>query len=74
MTDGKPPSVRPEDYWTTSPPERSTRCQWWVDRINKGWQPNGRIRSMGYYEAAIFYGVYIWEYLEVISPLLNRRR
>lgn len=61
----------PEKYWADAPPEESERCTWWVSRIREGWRGNTRIRTMGYYEAAHYFGVYIWEYLEVISPMLR---
>ena len=61
-------------YWMEPPPEISARCQWWMARIEAGWYPNNRIRTFGYDEAAVFYGVYIWEFLNVIAPLLRRRR
>ena len=57
-------------YWTHPPPKMSPRCTWWVDRIADGWRPNKRIRKMGYDEAAEYYGVYIWEYLNVLKGLL----
>jgi hypothetical protein len=72
--DGKPAPPRVggnEEYWSEPPPKRSARCQWWVDRIRAGWRPSGRINRMGYYGSSEYYGVYIWEYLHVISPLLS---
>lgn len=60
-----------EEFWDKAPPERSPRCAWWLERFSGGWRPNKRIRSMGYYEAAQFYGVFIWEYVNVISPALG---
>ncbi len=63
-----------EEHWMTPPPERSARCQFWVDRINAGWRPNKRINKMGYYESSDYYGVYIWEYINVLSPLLLATR
>lgn len=55
-----------ERYWTTKPPQISPRAMWWMERIAGGWRPNKRVRSMGYDEASAYYGVYIWEYLELI--------
>lgn len=60
-----------ECYWGDPPPERSPRCTWWIDRIRAGWRPGKRVARLGYYCAATYYGVYIWEYLHVLSPLLN---
>lgn len=58
-------------YWQNPPPEPSPRLAEWQAKIRGGWRPNRRINAMGYHEAAEFYGVYIWEYLNVISPLLR---
>lgn len=59
-------------YWTEPPPETSQRCLLWQKRIRAGWRPNRRIRGLGYHEKAEFFGVYIWEYLNVLSPMLSR--
>ena len=68
----KPPRVGSiEQYWDRPPPERSPRCAWWVEQIKGGWRENRRIKQLGYYEAAQFYGVYLWEYLHVITRLLS---
>lgn len=58
-------------YWLSPPPEPSPRLALWLVKINHGWRPNKRIRGLGYHEASNFYGVYIWEYLNVIRPLLE---
>lgn len=63
-----------EQYWLYSPPELSDNCKIWIDKINKGFIPNRRISRLGYYCSAEFYNVYIWEYLNIISPLLNSKR
>jgi len=64
------------DYWNSPkvPPasEQSDRCLWWVGRIqDDGWRRNRRISAMGYDEAAEWFGVYIWEYLHVLLPLMG---
>lgn len=60
-------------YWTDPPPEISPRCAWWAAEISAGrFRPNQRVRRMGYDPAAEFFGVYIWEYLNVLRPLLDR--
>ena len=67
-----PPRVADiEQHWGEPPPVRSPRCAAWVTRIRAGWRPNRRISGMGYYDSAEYYGVYIWEYLNVLSPLLD---
>jgi hypothetical protein len=60
-----------ERYWTSGPDEHSARCQWWMKRIEDGWRPNRRINTLGYHEMAEYFGVYIWEYLNVIYPVLE---
>lgn len=67
-------SIRIEDYWTDPPPEPSAGLKKWTAKIANGWTPNQRIRSMGYYTAAEFFGVYIWEYFNILSPLLQEKR
>jgi hypothetical protein len=58
-------------YWLDAPPEPSPKLNRWLDKIRGGWRPNARIRTMGYHEASEFYGVYIWEYLNVIVPAIE---
>jgi hypothetical protein len=59
-----------QQYWTFPPPEPSASLVKWVDKIQKGWRPNSRIKGLGYYSSSEFYKVYIWEYINVIYPLL----
>jgi hypothetical protein len=65
-----PPRVDRYVYWLDQPPEPSTRLQWWLDRITAGWRPNRRIRAMGYDESADWFGIYIWEWTNVLWPRL----
>ncbi len=60
-------------YWTDPPPEPSARLAGWLAKIERGWRPNKRVRFMGYDESSRFYGVYVWEYLNVIRPKLMER-
>lgn len=65
----KPPPVADHyQHWAQPPPEPSERCRWWLRQFARGWRPNKRIRRMGYDQAAEWYGVWIWEYLHVITP------
>ncbi len=74
-TNGRPRAVEDvEQFWIEPPLFRSSRCEWWVKKIEAGWRPNRRISMMGYYESARFFGVFIWEYLHVIAPMLEARR
>lgn len=66
-----PPRVNRYAFWTSAPTERSPRCAWWTERINAGWRPHRRIRTLGYDGGAEYFGVYIWEWLHVLSPLLD---
>lgn len=72
----KPPRVPYAVYdkhWAhDNPPEHiSPRCAWWMDQIVRGWRPNRRLRAECYDCSAGWYGVYIWEYLHLISPALD---
>ena len=62
-----PPVPDVQTYWADPPPEQSPRCAWWLARIAAGWRPNRRIRTLGYHESSEWYGVYIWEFANVIS-------
>jgi hypothetical protein len=59
------------EYWAEPPPKHSERCEEWLVKIANGWKPNRRISQMGYHEKAEFFGVYIWEYLNLIRPALG---
>lgn len=81
MTNGRDPAPpRVADrclYWSEPPPALSARCMsarctFWLDRIGRGWRANRRIRIMGYDEAAEHFGVYIWEWMHVLRPALDR--
>lgn len=70
----KPPRVDHYAFWGEPPAELSPRCRYWLAQIERGWRPNRFVRRMGYDEAAEWYGVYLWEYLNVIAPRLDRLR
>lgn len=57
-------------YMTARPPHNSQRLDYWLARIERGWTPNRRISSFGYHQAAEFFGIWIWEYLNVLMPRL----
>jgi len=61
------------EYWTVAPPERSPRLEYWLNRVEYGWRRNRRIRAMGASESARFFGVYMWEWLNVLWPAMVRR-
>lgn len=60
-----------EGCWRDRPGMLSQRCVYWVRQILRGWRPSRRISGEGYYAAAEWYGVWLWEYLHVLFPLLN---
>jgi hypothetical protein len=68
----KPPRVDDHyRYWTEAPPSLSPRCTYWARQIQRGWRPNRRIRAECYDCSAQWYGIYIWEYINVIQPLID---
>jgi hypothetical protein len=50
------------------------RLAWWLDRIANGWIDNNRVGELGWLEKAEFFGVYGWEYVNVIAPALDKAR
>jgi hypothetical protein len=56
-------------YWLEQPPRLSDRCTYWVRQFEAGFRPNKWVRRESYDSAAEWYGVYIWEYQNVIAPL-----
>lgn len=65
-------AFRVDLYWVNPPPEPSASLLKWVARAHAGWRPSQRIWAEGYHTSAEFYQVYIWEYLNVLGPLLRR--
>lgn len=63
-----------QEYWSRPPPQLSARCQYWVDKLSTGYVVNTRITGQGYYTACEYFGVYLWEYLNVLSPMIDRNR
>lgn len=71
----KPPRIHDEmEYWESPPPQPSERCLYWTRQIERGWLPNRRISGECYHCSAVWYGVYIWEYLHVLAPLIDSKR
>ncbi|WP_280420031.1 hypothetical protein [Nocardia carnea] len=71
----KPPKITDEMlYWADRPPELSERCRYWVRQLERGWLPNRRISMKCYHCSAVWYGVYLWEYLNVLAPLIASER
>lgn len=68
----KPPRVSDRYmYWIEPPPELSARCLYWLRQIERGWLPNSSIAAMGYDQTAQWFGVYLWEYLNVLCPRVS---
>lgn len=65
-----------ERYYTREQLEKrgpglvSARCDWWLIRFRAGWRPSRHVRSLGYYGKAEHFGVYIAEWLYILSPAL----
>lgn len=57
-----------ERYYSNPPPVVSPRCLHVLRRIKEGWRP--RIHN-GYYGNAVYLGVYVWEYLELVYYALH---
>lgn len=71
----KPPRVTDRyAYWGEPPPVRSERCWYWMRQIDRGWRPNRAIDSHCYDCSAEWYGIWIWEYLNVLAPRLSALR
>lgn len=61
------------EYWDEPPPMASPRCIFWKTKIRSGFRANYRIRKLDFEEASDFFGVYIWEYVNILNPLLHIR-
>jgi hypothetical protein len=68
----KPPKVDDHyRYWRDPPPELSPRVEYWLRRIAEGsWKPNRWFWTEGYDDQCQILGVYMWEYLSLICPLM----
>lgn len=75
-----PPPVEDPYSLTSQPPlidfhgnepirPRSARCRAWVGKIKRGWRPPKWIAHHGHAMRTRYYGVYVWELLNVIDPL-----
>lgn len=62
--------INTEEYWDRPPPEPSAGLLKWQAKVRAGWKRNRRINQMGYSDSANFFQVYIWEYLNVLQPML----
>lgn len=69
----KPPRVDDvQRFWADRPPVLSERCRYWVRRYREGsWRPNKYVRMESYYTRAEVLGIYIWENIHVIAPLVR---
>lgn len=68
----KPPRV-PDHYayWNSPPPQISDRCQYWLRQLDRGFIPNRYVRREGYDGTCAWFGVYLWEYLNLIAPAIT---
>jgi hypothetical protein len=69
----KPPAVDDHyRYWVEPPPTLSPRVEYWLRRLSDGtWKPNRRFQMQGYDGRTSWLGVYMWEYFNIILPLLR---
>lgn len=53
------------------PPAPSPRLAWWLYRVVwEDWRPNRRLHQLGRDESAEFFGITVWEYCNVLYPVL----
>lgn len=83
MPDEMPPPVDDRyRYWNERPPEFSARCLYWIDRLNDFGHPNSYdwrdVQALmpdggcaGYDGNAEHFGVYMWEWFNIIYHILN---
>lgn len=70
----KPPAVEDRyEFWADAPPQMSDRCAYWLRQVERGWLPNRRIRGECYDCSAEWYGVWIWEWLDLLWPAIEAR-
>lgn len=68
----KPHAVDPWTFWDGPPPSPSPRLAYWLRRLDEdSWHPNKYFCRESYDTRARWLGVYLWEYLHVISPVLD---
>lgn len=61
------------EYWGDRPPEPSAKLRAWLVRIVADeWRPNRRWEREGYDNRCWFFGVWMWEYLHVLYPLVSK--
>jgi len=81
MTEQMPPPV--EDryrYWSEPPPALSPRCLWWLGQLNdRRWtvaELNAELPETihGYDTTAELYGVYIWEWCNILWHVVAHTR
>lgn len=68
----KPPAVDDVTiYWDEPPHELSPRVEYWLRRLTEGtWVPHHEFNALGYDDRAEYLGVYLWEYFNIIYPVL----
>lgn len=73
MKPTRPPRVRDaEEFRDRPPPEASSRLLHWFREFQAGrWVENRRFRREGTVTKALILGIYVWEYLEIVSPMID---
>jgi hypothetical protein len=79
--DRPPPVEDPFRYSSEPPPEMwSPRLQYWVLRRSlfsptmfgkDRWRPNRHIRRLNDVDSARRYGIYVWEWVNMLGPILR---
>ncbi len=58
-------------YMSEPPPKPSPRLEAWKWRFSIGWRLPKSVRCRGYSDVTGYLGIYVWEYRNVILPLLE---
>lgn len=68
-----PPRVaNVEEFWGVDeiPPEPSPRLRFLLAALAEGWRPDPDLRPLAYYPAAVFWGVWIREWMDALHPAM----
>ncbi len=58
-------------YTNVPPPVNSPRLLPWIKRIQMGWSFPKHVKYEGYSTKTQYFGVYVWEYQNVLSPMFD---
>lgn len=63
-----PPVLERDEVWGFAPLQISERCAWWLQQLENGWRPPRRVSGLGWDGQAQWFGVYAWEWRNLIRP------